>query len=225
MTSAWAGHGALRRAPAVARPEVDRRDLRDVLHVVERVHDRVVVRDVEDRVLVRRQHAADLVDPLIPRLRTPEIVDVEKAPLQQVGTKLLDLFIAEARRAHVFHEQDRAVVEQRIVEAQHDVVRLAIGLHLDAHERQLRQPHGKVVVGAGIVGAPAAAARLARDAGEEAAAVIERSVEVLARPELRRAAAPEAAARAANPDALRVHGGRGREHRGGEDAASGSNIP
>ena len=47
------------------------------------------------------------------------------------------------------------------VERDDDVVRLAVGVHFDVHRRQLHQADGEVVVGARIVGVPAAAARLA----------------------------------------------------------------
>src|SRR4029450_4519398 len=89
-----------------------------------------------------------------------------------------DLFVAEADRADVFHVEDGAVVEQRIGEAQDDVVGLAVRLHLDAHEGRLPEADGEVVVGAGIVGPPAHAAVLGAVAGVVAAAVVVAAVEI-----------------------------------------------
>ena len=133
--------------------------------------------------------------------RAPEVVDVEEAALQQVGAQALDLVVAEARRADVFHVEDRAAEEQRIGEADDDVVGLAVGLHLDADERQLAEADGEVVVGAGVVGAPALAAVFEAVAGVVAAAEVEAAVEVVARRPLRRLAAEAAVAAAADPDA------------------------
>ncbi len=65
------------------------------------------------------------------------------------------------------------------LERDHDVVRLPIGVELDVNLRQLGETHGKIVVGAGIVGAPARTAGFADDARVVAAAVEERTVEVL----------------------------------------------
>src|SRR5436309_2061924 len=73
----------LRDTAAVAIPELNRRHLWNRLYIVEGVHDLMCGRDVEDWVFARRQHTTNLVHPLLPRLRAPEIVDVKKAALEK----------------------------------------------------------------------------------------------------------------------------------------------
>src|SRR5262249_20676753 len=95
------------RCAAGLNPEADVRDLLDRFHVVEHVHDRMVARDVLDRILVRRQHTPDLVLPLIPRPRAPEVVDDDEAALLEIRAQAVDLIVAEADDARVLHVQDR----------------------------------------------------------------------------------------------------------------------
>ena len=45
----------------------------------------MVARHVDDRILVRREHFANLGLPDVPRVGAPEVVHPEKAALQQVG--------------------------------------------------------------------------------------------------------------------------------------------
>ena len=46
-------------------------------------------RQILDWVFVRRQHAADLIDPVGPRITSPEVIDPQEAALLQVGAKRL----------------------------------------------------------------------------------------------------------------------------------------
>src|SRR5499427_2912660 len=217
----------LRRAAGLD-PETDVRDLLHFLDVVEDVHHRVVRGDVQDRILVRRQHPADLVLPLVPRARSPEVVDDDISALLQIGAKALHLLVAEADDAHVFHVDDRTTIQKRIGEANDDVVGLSGLVELHVHGGELAQTHGEIVVRTREVGAPAGAALLEAIAGEVGAAEIERSVEVFDLGPLRRLAVEAADSAAADPDArlplriLLAHlidrrgGGDREEHRDGE---------
>ena len=101
--------------------------------------------------------------------------------------------------AGVGHEQDWTPEEQRIGERDDDVMRVAVLVELDRHAGELREAHGKVVIGAGIVGAPAAAV--------ERAAVHEAAVEVVGLRRPRHHPAPSA-----YPDLLGHRRGHRRHH-------------
>ena len=86
---------------------------------------------------MRRQHASDLLRPLLPGGRAPEIVDPQEPALFQIRAEVLHLLVRQARRAHIFHEEHVAAGEQRIGQPDDDVVGLMGGVEPDAHERQL----------------------------------------------------------------------------------------
>ena len=81
-------------------------------------------RDLERRILVRRQHARQLVNPLVPRLVAPVIIQPQEPALQQVRAQRLDLRVAELRGAGVFHADIRALIELGVGEPDDDVVQL-----------------------------------------------------------------------------------------------------
>src|SRR5258708_20375266 len=82
-------------------------------------------RQVDDRILAGRQHLPDLFGKLLPRQRSPVIVDGDEAALLEIRAEPFDFRIGKARRARVFEMQHRAAEQQRVVEAQDDVVGLA----------------------------------------------------------------------------------------------------
>ena len=65
------------------------------LHLELRVEQRVVRRQLDDRVLVGREHAAQLRFPPLPRVVAPEVVGPEEAALQQVVAQLGALGFAD----------------------------------------------------------------------------------------------------------------------------------
>src|SRR5262249_6325564 len=139
--------------------------------------------------------------PLVPRSRSPEVVDDEVPALLQIGAKALDLVVAEPDDADVFHVDDRAAKEQRIGEADDHVVGLSRLVELHVHGRELAKAEGEIVASAREVGAPAGAALLEAIAGEIRAAEIEGPVEVFELGPLRRLAVEAADSAAADPDA------------------------
>jgi len=138
-------------------PEIDIGYLQELLHVEHRVHDRVGDWQIEDRKLARWQHRRDVVLPVGPGVTAPEVVNPEKPTLHEVIPQVRRLLLGEtSERFDVLHEHHGAVEEDRIVESDHDVVRLAVGVELDRDARELGQSNREIVVRAGIIGTPAA---------------------------------------------------------------------
>ena len=83
-------------------------------------------RNIEDGILLRIEHAADLFRPLIPRPLAPEIVDVEKTTLDEVFMETLDLGVAQAHHADVLHLDPRTVEQGVVCQAHHQMIGIAV---------------------------------------------------------------------------------------------------
>ena len=155
---------AFRRGAAAAPPELDGGDLRHLLDVHQRPEHRMVEGQVADGVLGRRQHAADLRLPVLPRGGAPEVVDPEEPALEQVVPELGDLRAAQPDGARVGGHDERAVEQLAVGERHHPVVRLAPPVEAHLGRRQVREPEHQVDARVRVVGDPAHAERLVADA-------------------------------------------------------------
>ena len=203
----------LRRLPVVLIPEIDRRDLRQLLEVEQHAPDGVIDRDVPDWILARRQHLADVADPVVPRVRPPEIIDPQEAALLEVGAQRVGVLVAEERRADVGGADDRALEQQRIRNAHRDVVRLAAGLAADRGLGQLAEPRREVDVRVPVIGRPSGAARFPPIARVDQAAEVECAIERRCGWMTRRIARSPAVAAEALPLLLGAHHRAGQQDR------------
>jgi hypothetical protein len=154
----------------------------------------MVVRDLLDRVLWRRQDARELRLERFERVRPPEVIRPQEAALHQVLTEPHDLLVAERGGACVLDLDERAI-EERVVGGTYDeVIGLSAVLTADARLGQLRQADGEVDVGTGIVGPPALTAILPANLLVLQSAEVESAVEAVGRGEPRRQAAAAAEA-------------------------------
>src|SRR6187455_3735599 len=102
-------------------PELDVGDLRNLLHDELGLEDRVVERNVLNRELLRWQDLTELVRPLLPGERAPEVVYPEKPALEQIESQPFRLFIGEPDCPDVGRHRERTL-KQLIVCEPHDVV-------------------------------------------------------------------------------------------------------
>ena len=126
------------RGLSAAQPHADRRNLREVLHVVQHVEQRVLERQVDDRIGRRRQRLAHLVLEHLERVVAPEIVSPEKAAAQQVIAQARRLLIVHVERAGLRHHDERALRHLRIGQPQHDVLEVGDRIAADVRCGQLR---------------------------------------------------------------------------------------
>ena len=197
---------ALGDAAAAARPELERRHLRHLFHRDQRVPDRMLGRQLDDRVAVAGQHLPDLFGPLLAGAGAPVVRREDEAPLEQILAQLQHLVVSEARGPAVFHQDVGALEQIGIAGRYGDVVGVAALVAGHARLGELAQADADVEIGAGVVGAPAAL--LAVVAREHQPAVVEAVAEGRRGWVLRRGVEPEPAA-----PHLRVRCARGqREH-------------
>src|SRR4030095_3959835 len=149
----------LPRIPAAAAPELNRRNLRKLLHVEERAEHRVVRCDVDQRILGWRKHAIELVQPLVPRRIAPVVVHPEETALEQIGAQPFDLRVGQLRSAPVLDADVWALIQVWIGESNHEGVRFAGRVLTDAHLRQLAKPFREVALRVGIIRRPSLSAR------------------------------------------------------------------
>src|SRR4029453_5603809 len=135
----------------------NRRDLRNSLDRILRVKERMIRLQIEDRILLRRQHAGDLLHPVVPFRVAPEVVDPEEAAFQQVVTEAGYLLLGELGCSHVLHVQVRTVEEIVVGQPEREVIWLTVRATADARPGQFRETEGEVYVGVGIVRGPAGA--------------------------------------------------------------------
>ena len=69
-----------------------------------------------------RKRLRDLSGPVGKRVLAPEVIDPEKAALEQVVAQLRGFGLVEERAARLGHHHERTVIEQRIGQSDHDVV-------------------------------------------------------------------------------------------------------
>ena len=138
-------------------PVADAGDLRKFLHREHLVKEDVIRRHVVDRILPGRQHAADLIFPVGPRVLAPEVVGPEKAALQQILPEIHDFLFVEVDAARLGHHQDRAVKHFGLTEVQQKTFRFAVLVHADRRPRELRQPDREIFVSARKIHVPARA--------------------------------------------------------------------
>ena len=188
---------ALRCAAPARPPELDRRDLRQRLHLEHRLEDRVVERNVLDRVLRRRQHARELRQPVLHGVAAPVVVYPEEAALQQERAQPLHFRFGQRRGADVFHVQVGALIEEVLGEAHDEMLRPAVAVLADPGLGEFREADGEIQLGVGVVGRPPLAAGFAAAAGVGRAAEIEAVAEALGLGILHRIAAGTEAAEAA----------------------------
>src|SRR5512139_4057452 len=92
---------ALGRLPATRHtPELNVSDLGHPLHDELRLKDRIVQRDVLNGELLQWQHLAELVRPLLPGKRSPEVVHPEEPAFEQIESQPLRLFIRQTNRSN-----------------------------------------------------------------------------------------------------------------------------
>src|SRR5207247_9736835 len=127
----------------------------------------------------------------------------------------------EASGPGVLEVQQRAPREQRIGESYDNVVRLTGVIEPDAHERELGEPDGKVIIGAWKISVPAAAAVFAAVAGVEGPTEVEGTVEIGGCGPLGGGAIEAATA---DPDALPVRDRCGHRQDGGHQRGDESAI-
>ena len=171
------------RRAARTPPEADVGDLRDFPDVEERLEERVIERQVDDGVLRRRQHPADLGGPVFPRPRAPEVVNPEEPAFQQVVPQPRDLLRPQAHRPDVGRDHKGTTEQLVIGDIDHPVVRLAFLVEVDVGGGQLREPDHEIDVGEGIVGRPPSPGRLAPDARVRQATEGKPIVAMVGRPE------------------------------------------
>src|SRR5688572_12879881 len=127
----------LPRVAAGTAPREDAGHLLDLSDVEQCVSDGIAWRDVDNRKL--RQHARDLIGPLIPRGCAPEVVHPEEPALQQVLPQALYLRLRERGSTDVRTNQDRTL-EQLVVAELHDpVVEIAAAVPADLNLGQFRE--------------------------------------------------------------------------------------
>src|SRR5262245_46493267 len=100
------GGGATR-----AVPESDRRDLNFFLNVVQRVKDRMLEREIEQRVFARRKRLSQLVRPVLERIVAPKIIRPEKSAPLEIRPQARGLDIVEVRSAGFGHHNERTMRE------------------------------------------------------------------------------------------------------------------
>ena len=106
---------SFRGVAARPAPRTDRWDLFDVMNLVEHVKQRVVERDVDDRIALGRQRLGDFARPDAERILAPEIVRPQEAALEHVVVKLPGFGLVEVRAAWFGHhhaDSGRAAVGQ-----------------------------------------------------------------------------------------------------------------
>ena len=146
------------RAAAHRGPTANRRNLRNLVHVKERVKHHVAERHVDDRILAPlRENLPHFTHPVLPRVRAPRIVHPEKSALEHVVAQRLGLFGLEVRAAELAHHDERAIEQLGIGGHDHVVVRRAGLVEVDRRLGELRQPDGEILIGARVIHAPAAA--------------------------------------------------------------------
>ena len=89
------------------------RHLWNVSDVVQRVHDRMRRRDVDDRKLARREDAADLTYPAGPFARAPRVVNPEKSAFEEIFAEAPGFLGREHGRADIRHEENGTSAQQR----------------------------------------------------------------------------------------------------------------
>jgi len=121
------------------------------------VEDRVIRRQVDDRILHRGKHLANLCLPHLPGIGSPEVVHPEKAALQQVRLERLGILGREEQTADLLHQDDRTLVQLLAVQANDEMVRLPGGVLADGDLRQFRDANRQVDVCKRVVREPVAA--------------------------------------------------------------------
>src|SRR4030095_15949801 len=99
----------------------------------------MVHRQIDDRIFLMWQGAADLLVELVLRERSPIVRDERETSLQEVLAQLLHLLIVEDRRSRVFEQHERTL-EQRLVRESYDDMFRVRGVRLPRHAgaRQFR---------------------------------------------------------------------------------------
>src|SRR6185295_5653508 len=103
-----------RDAAAAAAPERDIGHLAHFFDDEERLPDLMRRRQLDDRILLGRQHAADLLVPLLTSPRAPVVGREDEAALLEILAQLDHLIVGEARGAAVFDEDVRTLEERRV---------------------------------------------------------------------------------------------------------------
>ena len=140
--------------------------------------ERMVEREVANRILGRRQYLAELGGEMFPGIAAPEVICPKKSTLQQIVAQAFRIFRSEVSAANLRHHDERALIELRIREPDDQMVGLALPIETDPRLGELRQANREVDVGARIVDEPPAAIPHVA-VGERHPAEVERSVEAL----------------------------------------------
>ena len=75
----------------------------------------MVERELDDRILRRRQHLANLALPDLPRVAAPEIVGPEEAALQQVVAQVAPTSSSAKIGGPDFRHHDERALEQLVI--------------------------------------------------------------------------------------------------------------
>src|SRR4029434_3346720 len=128
--------GAVRaalRCASTGDPGSNTRNLWHARQVEHRVVERVVLWQIDDRVIRRREHFSNLGLPDLPGVRAPEISDPEEAPLQQVRPEPGRILAAEEQSPHFLHDDDRALKQLVVGQAHDEMSRLSVGIEADSY--------------------------------------------------------------------------------------------
>jgi hypothetical protein len=151
----------------------DRGDLRHAADIEQRAEQRVIFLEILDRKLRRRQRLAQLIDPRLPRVLTPEIVGPHETALEHVGAQRFGFGGVEIRCADLRHHHHRALEQCLVGEPYNHVIRLLWSREADVGFGELRQADRHVDVGTRKIDAPAAAITAAVAAKRDAAELVQ----------------------------------------------------
>jgi hypothetical protein len=100
----------------------------------------MVHRQVDDRILRRRQHLRELAHPPFPCIAAPEVVGPQEAAFEQVLAEPRGFLLIEERGSDLGHHDERTPEHRIVGETNEQRVGLAV-LHADVGARQLAQTH------------------------------------------------------------------------------------
>src|SRR5712691_6665079 len=114
---------SLGRAAAAPHPEGNSRDLRELENREHRMKNRMLQRQIDERVGTRWQYLPDLALPDLPGVIPPEIVGPQESALEQVIVEVPGFHVIEIDVPDLRHHDERAVEQFRIGEPDHQGIR------------------------------------------------------------------------------------------------------
>src|SRR5262245_42394050 len=99
----------------------------------------MVDRDVEDRIVAGRQDLSKLANPMIPLVRTPEVVSPDEPSLEKILAKVLGFRLVDRCRAWRGHDHQRAPEQLVASQVDEEGPRLPRPVEAHVYLRQLGQ--------------------------------------------------------------------------------------